>query len=95
MLKVIIICRDRSPLGPDIITLHTTYIHYYTMHYASLPNMARILLFSLPNISPVIRALLNSRENNDFTASVDQKVLQMGRCVVWGVGSQSVLLKPW
>ena len=41
----------------------------------------------------MIRALLNSRENNDFTASVDQKVLQeVGE--VWGVGSQSVLLKP-
>ena len=59
-----------GPLGTDIITLHT--------NYASLLNidLARILLFSLPNISSVIRASLNSRENNDFTASVDQKVLQ-------------------
>ena len=67
---MIIICRDMGPLGTDIITLHT--------NYASLLNidLARILLFSLPNISSVIRASLNSRENNDFTASVDQKVLQ-------------------
>ena len=77
MLKVIIICRDRRPPGARYH--HTThYIHTLcSMQYASLSNMARILLFSLPNISSVIRALLNSRENNDFTASVDQKVLQV------------------
>ena len=83
---MIIICRDTGPLGTDIITLHT--------YYASLLNnmdLVRILLFSLPNISRVIRASLNSRENNDFTASADQKVLQ----VMWGgVGSECVLLKP-
>ena len=89
MLKVIIICRDiRAPRGTDIITLHTLPILYYASHSGSLLNIARILVFSLPNISWVIRASLNSRENNDFTASVDQKVLQVegeGRYGVWVV----------
>ena len=89
MLKLIIICRDTRPPGDRYH--HTTYSKYYALHYASLP-IARIWLFSLPNISWVIRASLNSRESNDFTASVDQKVLQVerGGGGVRGVGSQSV-----